>query len=128
MDVILEEPGPIAELLEAKKMLPVLVFAEERIEDFPDVPTTKEMGAPAYLGVWRGVVVKKGTPKPIVDYLHAVYKKAYDSGFYQKYQRSTYLHLRRGYLSPEDFAKFMKNEAEFYTREYKKLGIYKIKK
>jgi len=51
VDVILEEPGPISELLKAKKMKPLLVFAKERIEDFPYVPTAKELGAEAYLGV-----------------------------------------------------------------------------
>jgi putative tricarboxylic transport membrane protein len=128
LDVILEEPGPISELLKAGKMKPVLVFAEERIEDFADVPTVKELGPEAYLGVWRGIVVKKGTPKPIVDYLHAIFKKSVDSGFYKKYERSEYLHLRPGYLNPEDFFAFMQKEAEFYTREYKRIGIYKIKK
>lgn len=128
VDVILEEPGPISELLEAKKMKPLLVFAEERIKDFPDVPTTKELGAEAYLGVWRGIVAKKGTPKPIIDYLHGVFKKAMETGFYKKFEKSEYLHLRPGYLGTEDFRKFMQKEAEFYTREYKKLGIYKIKK
>ena len=128
VDIILEEPGPIIELLKAKKMKPVVVFSEKRIDDFADVPTVKELGAEAYLGVWRGIAVKKGTPRPIVRYLHAVFKKSMDSAFYQSYQRATYLHLRPGYLGPDDFAKFLKKEAEFYTREYKRLGIYKIKK
>lgn len=128
VDLILEEPGPISELLEAKKVRALLVFAENRIQDFSDVPTTKEMGAEAYMGLSRGIAIKAGTPRPIVDYLHHVFKKAMDTGFYKKYERSEWLHLRPGYLGPEDLDKFLRKEIEVYAREFKKFGVYKPKR
>ena len=128
VDVIAEEPGPIAGLLEAGKMKMVVVFAKERLKAFPDVPTTKEIGANAFMGVYRGVAVKKGTPKPIVDYLHAIFKKSIESKFYKDYEKANYLDLRPGYLGPEDYKTFLEEEAAFFTKEYKRMGLYKIKK
>ena len=72
--------------------------------------------------------MKKGTPMPIVNYLHDVFKKAMESSFYKNYEASQLLDLRPGYLGPDDFFKHMQEEAAFYTRIYKEMGIYKIKK
>ena len=128
VDVIFDEPGPVSALVAANKMKLILVFAEERIERYPDVPTSKELGAPFYQGLSRGIVAKKGTPMPIVNYLHDVFKKAMESSFYKNYEASQLLDLRPGYLGPDDFFKHMQEEAAFYTRIYKEMGIYKIKK
>ena len=124
----MEEPGPVIELLKAEKLLPVVVFAEDKIQDFPDVPTTRELGAEVFLGVYRGIMVKKGTPRPIVDFLHEAFKKSMETDFYKNYERASYLHLRPGYLSPDDLDKFLAQEAAMYTKELKKTGEYKIKK
>lgn len=124
IDVIFDEPATLIELINADKVKPVLVFAKERVKDFPDVPTTKELGADAYYSNWRGIVVKKGTPEPVIEYLHDVFKKAMESKFYKDYEKSHYLHLRDGYLSSEDFKKFIQEEVEFYENMYKKKGMY----
>jgi len=127
VDAILDEPGPVSALVAANKMKLILVFAEEIIPRYPDVPATKELGAPVYQGLSRGMVVKKGTPMPIVNYLHDAFKKAMETSFYKSYESSQLLDLRPGYLGPDDFFKFMEEEAAFYTRVYKEMGVYKIR-
>lgn len=128
VDLMTEEPGPSMELIEGKRVRPLIVFARERIKAFPDVPTTKEMGAEDVVQApGRGIAVKAGTPQPIVDYLHYVFKKSMESDIYKKYEAGQFLHLRPGYLGPEDCVKFLEEETVFYTREFKKLGVYKIK-
>jgi tripartite-type tricarboxylate transporter receptor subunit TctC len=43
----------------------------------PDVPTLKELGQPHFDNLeWTGLFVPAGTPKPIVDQLHAALGKA----------------------------------------------------
>ena len=128
VDVLTEEIGPVSSLLEAKKITPVMVFSENRLEAYPEVPTTKEMGANAFMGPTRGLLVKKGTPKPIIQYLHDVFKKAMDDNLYKNYVKANHLDLRPGYLGPEDCLKWLEKEAEFYTKVYKEAGILKIKK
>jgi putative tricarboxylic transport membrane protein len=128
LDLILEEPGPIGGLLQANKMKSLLIFAEEPISEFPGVPTTKDLGAKAYMGLFRGMALKNGTPKPIVDYLHANFKKSMDYKLYKEFERSNWLHLRPGYLGPDDFDAFLREQVDIYTREFKRLGVYKPKK
>jgi tripartite-type tricarboxylate transporter receptor subunit TctC len=128
IDLMMEEPGPIGELIEAKKVKPLLVFAKNRIKDFPNVPTTKELGADAFMGLYRGIAVKKGTPKPIVHYLDGVFRKAMESNFYKQYEKASYLHLRPGYLGPDGFDTFLKEQIDIYTREFKRFKVYRPRK
>ena len=128
VDVLTEEVGPVSSLLEAKKITPVMVFSEKRLGEYPEVPTTKEMGADAFMGPTRGLLVKKGTPKPIIQYLHDVFKQSMDHSLYKNYAKANHLDLRPGYLGPEDCLKWLEKQSEFYTKVYKEAGILKIKK
>ncbi len=122
IDATLEEPATMIELQKAKKMKIILTFTEERLKMFPDIPCTKELGAEAYISVYRGLAVKKGTPEPIVQYLHDVFKWAYDSDYYQSYQKFEYMDLRPGYLGPDDMDKFVIDQYKLQYCEYKKRG------
>lgn len=128
LDAMLEEPGSISDLIKTKKIRPVLIYAKDRIPAFPDVPTTKELGVPAYRSLARGLLAKKGTPEPIINYLHAAFKKSYSHKLFQNYLKAEYLDLRPGYLNPTDMKKFLKDEEAYLTEKYKKAGIYKLKK
>ena len=52
-------------------------FSNNRIPDFPDVPTIGEVGYPdAALIYWIGFFAPKGTPQPILDVLGQAFKEA----------------------------------------------------
>ena len=127
-DAMLEEPGAALSLIEGKKVIPVAVFAENRVPIFPDVPTTVEMGAKEVLGIYRGIVVKKGVPEDIVRYLEEVFTAAINTPSYKKYEKESFLDWRKGYLNSKDFAEFMKKDAERATEFFKRTGVYQIKK
>ena len=42
-------------------MRPLISFGEERMEEFPDVPSSKEAGLEIYLPQFRSLVMKAGT-------------------------------------------------------------------
>lgn len=127
LDVLHEEPGSIISLLEAKKLIPILVFSEKRLAAFPDVPTAKEVGADITMGRWRGLAVKKGTPQPIIDYLAAQLKKAYDHKSYQTYAHASLLDLRPGWKGPAEFGKFWEVEYSNFKSILGELGYTKKK-
>lgn len=45
------------------------ISSESRDQYFPDVPTFKEQGYDVVASIWRGVMVKAGTPQSVVDKL-----------------------------------------------------------
>ncbi len=45
------------------------ISSETRDQYFPDVPTFKEQGYDVVASIWRGVMLKAGTPQPVVDKL-----------------------------------------------------------
>jgi tripartite-type tricarboxylate transporter receptor subunit TctC len=68
---------PLAQSLSADgKLRPLAVSSLERVRIVPDVPTLNELGFKDFEAVsWHMVVAPAGTPKPIVDRLHAELKR-----------------------------------------------------
>jgi putative tricarboxylic transport membrane protein len=127
IDVLHEEPGVIMSLIEAKKLRPLIVFTEKRLDKFPDVPTGKELGYDITMGRWRGLAVKKGTPQAIIDYLAGVMKKASEDSSYKAIAHSSLLDLRPGWKGPEEFGKFWDEEYVRYKEIFEELGYLKKK-
>jgi putative tricarboxylic transport membrane protein len=63
------------------------ISSSERNEYFPGVPTFKEQGYDVAASIWRGVMVKTGTPPPIVDKLVAALDTMKKSEDWQKFSR-----------------------------------------
>ena len=61
----------------AGKFTPLAVVSTGRLADFPNVPTMKEAGYPDVGTIaWNGLFAPAGTPKPVLDALHAAVIKA----------------------------------------------------
>lgn len=103
LDAMVEEFGPAKSLYEDEAIDPLIVFNEERLEEYPDLPTTVEMGWDLVDGNERGFYIKKGADQEIIDTLEDAMKKAYETERYQEYQKDNFLHLREGWLNSEDF-------------------------
>lgn len=63
--------------VQAGKFTPLAVVSNGRLADFPNVPTMKEAGyADVGTIAWNGLFAPAGTPKPVLDALHAAVTKA----------------------------------------------------
>jgi len=59
-------------LLKAGRLKPLGISTTRRIDALPNVPTMIEAGFPEMVsGAWQGIFVPAGTPRPVVDKLHA---------------------------------------------------------
>jgi tripartite-type tricarboxylate transporter receptor subunit TctC len=58
---------PIFGLAQARegRLRILAVSTSERLQSAPEIPTMKESGVPMDLNLWWGVMVAKGTPKPV---------------------------------------------------------------
>jgi tripartite-type tricarboxylate transporter receptor subunit TctC len=127
IDILHEEPGVIMSLIEAKKLRPLIIFTEKRLEKFPDVPTGRELGYDITMGRWRGLCVKKGTPQEIINYLADVFKKSASDPTYKAIEKASLLDLRPGWKGPEEFGKFWEEEYVRYKDIFDELGYLKKK-
>jgi putative tricarboxylic transport membrane protein len=123
IDAIYEEPGVTLDLIEAGKMIALIVFTDKRLEKFPNVPAAGELGYEVPPMLWRGIMVKKGTPQEIVDLLEATYIKAMQNPIYKSFEQDRLLTLFPGFLNSKDFAKDLEREYKMYQKVVQKLGL-----
>ncbi len=66
--------------VQAGRLKPLAVTTRQRLEALPQVPTMVEAGYPEMVSSsWQGVFVPAGTPRPMVERLHAALAATFDS-------------------------------------------------
>ncbi len=74
---------------------PLAVMNDKRLSDYPDIPTTFELGYKVKTSTTRGYAVKAGTPEPIIQKLSDALTEAMKHKTFAGY-------LRSSGLNPED--------------------------
>jgi len=88
---IYEEPGDVGQFVKAGQLKPVVVFSAERHPEFPDVPTSAELGIDiSGLDNYRSLAVAAGTPPEIVAKLAQAVATATASEEWLAFCASTY--------------------------------------
>jgi tripartite-type tricarboxylate transporter receptor subunit TctC len=89
-------------------------FSEERMKEFPDIPTAKEQGVDFVLGQWRGLAVPRGTPADRVKVLHDAFKSTMEDPALQKLAKKGGILLE--YKGTQDFKRHIAKQNEFYKK------------
>lgn len=115
IDVIIDELGPSIGLYEGGEIEPILVFAQERLKDFPDIPTTAEVEIDVTNGMSRGFVVKNDVPEEIKEKLAEAIEEAVSSDRYKKFAKEEYLDLKEGWLDAKEYNELLEREVEEFS-------------
>lgn len=115
LDAMVEEFGPADPLYQDDSIKPLVVFNEERLDDFPDLPTTDEMGWDLTGGNERGFIVKSDTDEEIIQVLEDTMKNIYESEDYKEYEEKNFLHLREGWLDSEEYEEKLEESIEEFS-------------
>lgn len=86
--------------LENGQLIAIAALADERLPDYPDVPTLKEHGVDVKIASLRGIAVPRGTPAERVSVLHDAFKKAMEDPEYN--EKMAKVGLQTHYMSGED--------------------------
>lgn len=78
IEAVVAQPGEAKPQVDGKRMRVLLVFQEKRHPLFAGVPTAKELGWEVANGVWYLLAAPKGTPAPVLKYLHDTARGALD--------------------------------------------------
>jgi tripartite-type tricarboxylate transporter receptor subunit TctC len=110
IDMMLDVVANSIPMVRERKLKAVaLVGARRRLAQLPDVPTLTELGMPELdVPGWTGVVVRRGTPQPVVDRLHAAVVQAVQSP--EVAQRYSDLGLTVAPSSQAEFAELIRSE------------------
>ncbi|PZP92339.1 MAG: ABC transporter substrate-binding protein [Variovorax paradoxus] len=110
IDMMLDVVANSIPMVRERKLKAVaLVGARRRLAQLPDVPTLTELGMPELdVPGWTGVVVRRGTPQPVIDRLHAAVVQAVQSP--EVAQRYGDLGLTVAPSSQAEFAELIRSE------------------
>ena len=101
------------------------VMAENRLGDYPDVPTTFEKGIKAKCSTTRGYAVLASTPKPIVDQISKAMVKAMKHDVFKSYLAGAGLSVETSVAGTEVWDKQLKEEYQVAASALKELGLIK---
>jgi tripartite-type tricarboxylate transporter receptor subunit TctC len=105
-----------------KKIKIIALTGQQRLELAPEIPTIAETFPGFDMGIWQSVVAPAGTPKDIVVKLHAAINKVLAMPDVR--DRLTKVGIQpSGSQSPEEFAAFVRSQAETRSQVIKALGI-----
>jgi tripartite-type tricarboxylate transporter receptor subunit TctC len=76
IEAIVAQPGEAKPMVDGGKMRALVVFQNTRHPAFPDAPTAKELGWNVANGVWFLLMAPRGTPAPVIQYVHDAAKAA----------------------------------------------------
>lgn len=123
LDAVSVSYAEVASQVEAGKLRSLAVLAPNRLKDAPNVPTAKELGYDVEIGTWRGFVVPKGTPQPIVDFLTNAILEAVKTDTFKTFMANTNNDIE--IIKSADFEKRLEREDKFFKELITNLGLNK---
>ena len=105
----------------AGKVKALAVTTAKRSALAPELPTIAESGLPGFdISTWFGIFVPAGTPREVVDRLHAEFVKALAAP--EVREKMVNLGAEPVGNKPEEFAAYIRTEADKYARVIKASG------
>lgn len=117
--------GPVLQYLKIGKLRILGICSPERYNEFPEVPTFKELGMNIDISTWWGYLAPKGTPKENIKIIHDAFKTAMDTPEFKRYTKEQGLIIP--YMGPEEFGKYLVEQDKQWLKiiEYGGLGLTK---
>ncbi|CAM3724974.1 tripartite tricarboxylate transporter substrate binding protein [Polaromonas hydrogenivorans] len=98
------------------RLKPLAVTSDKRVDFLPQVPTVQEEGLPSFSAVnWLGIFAPAGTPKSIIDQLHAAIEKVMANPQVRA-QLTTAAVIPNTSASPQAFQAFVAQENKRWAR------------
>ncbi|MFT0545898.1 Bug family tripartite tricarboxylate transporter substrate binding protein [Allopusillimonas ginsengisoli] len=122
--MIFDGGSTVAPQVKAGKLRALAVTGDQRssIAGLEDVPSMAEAGYPTVdIGVWWGLVVRAGTPQPIVDRLSSEVNAVISDPEFISSLSSTGIEIKGS--TPQEFGQFMQSEASRWPEFMRGIGV-----
>jgi tripartite-type tricarboxylate transporter receptor subunit TctC len=108
----------------AGKLRGLAISSKKRHPEFPDLPTTTELGYPeSNFAVWTGVLAPTGVPKQVVDVLVPAVEKAFNKP--EVIKRAVNLGMVFEYMGPEELRKNLESDIRIIKEVSAEAGLIK---
>lgn len=122
VDMMFDTALVVGPHIQAGKLRPIAVTSSKRLESLPDVPTIAEAGEKGFdMGSWQAVFAPAGTPKAVVDRLHAEIMKIIATPEVQT--RLKAFGMQPSTMTPAELAEFQKAEVAKWAQVIQAAGI-----
>ena len=120
VEAALGNPNELAGYVQSGKLVPLVVFSDNRIPGMKDVPTMKESGYDVVSRSVRGVVAPAGISKQEEQFLVEMMRKVTQSKEWAEYAEKNMMTIK--FLGGADYAKYLADEREQLTKNLKAMG------
>ena len=111
----------VVQLTKAGRLRLLAVTGAKRSSAMPDVPTVAESGLPGFEAInWFGLMAPAGTPREIVDRLHAETAKALQDPEVRQKLAGLGVEIQPG--TPQEFTALLRSETEKWAKVVKASG------
>ena len=121
VDAAQNNPGQAKPHVLTGKVRLLAVSSEQRLKDFPAVPTYKERGWDIVRYQWRGMMAKAGLPKPVLDRLVAAIQKAHQTPEWKAFLEQVV--QLDGYMGPAEFKAVLLTDTREFDVTKKKFRV-----
>lgn len=123
IDMMITGTDEIAGLIASGDIVPLVCLAEKRMSLYPEMECTGELGINSFIGTWRGIMAKAGTPQGAIDALVAGVAKAVEDPTWQEFLVNGAYNEREGFTSGEKFEALFESEYETFTEYLDSEGV-----
>ncbi len=108
-DLSITGTDEIAGLIESGDIIPILALCENRMSIYPDMQCTGELGINSFMGPWRAIFAKKGTPQEAIDAMVAAIEEARQTETWQNFIKNA-AYDQRAVPTVEELPEFVQSE------------------
>jgi len=120
VEAALGNPNELASHVQAGKLVPLVVFSDDRVPGMKDVPTMKEIGYNVVSRSVRGVIAPAGISKDEEKFLVEMMRRITQSKAWAEYAEKNMMTIK--FLGGADYGKYLAEERARLTETLKALG------
>jgi len=124
VDIMCDQSTNTTQYILAKKVKAYAVTTQKRMPTLPDLPTMDESGFKGFeVGIWHGMWVPKGTPKPVVDKLIKALQAGLADPKFQERMHGLGAEVLTEQANPQALEAKVKQQVPQWAELFKKAGI-----
>jgi len=122
--VLCDQTTNTTQQIDSKRVKAYAVTSLKRVETLPNLPTMDESGYKGFeVGIWHGMWVPKGTPKPVVDKLVAALQTGLADPKFQERMKVLGARVMTDQANPEALTKHVKQQVPQWAELFKKAKL-----